>query len=222
MNRTDFQQLAEARLEDAQVLFRMSWKSILTFLGKLLGAAGLRDIFEALFRGDVQLGANWGIVARWSQESRYELQGEEDATALLSVITDARHGGIAMYKSILVDRLIEDGGRFLTALEREKFPITGALWRHIEDDVWKVVIVSTAVDEGPLRAYVKIMGVLNGLGDSTQLSVDDIVAVRRSSAEFLELQRAIEGPLRGGIHGPGLSLQDAVFGDSYIYRWQAA
>jgi hypothetical protein len=129
-----------------------------------------------------------------------------------------------MYKAILVNKLVEDGARFLNALERHKFPVAGALWRHgVEDDVWKLVIVSPAADqEGPLRAYMKVMEVLNELGDSTQLSVGDINIVRPGSAEFRELQTSIEGPLRGGIYGPRRSLQDTVFGDSYIYRWQAA
>jgi hypothetical protein len=133
-----------------------------------------------------------------------------------------------MYKGILVDKLIEDGARFLKTLEQRKFPIIAALWQHVaedvaEDDVWKLVIVSPVADkEGPLRAYMRVMEVLNELGDSTQLSVGDINVIRPNSAEFRELQTAIEGPLRGGIYGPGPSLQDTVFGDSYIYRWQAA
>jgi hypothetical protein len=135
MNRTDFQQLAEMRLDDAQVLFRsgrfaagyyLAGYSVecglkaciakLTkaedfppkpkdvsevyshVLGKLLGAAGLRDVFEVLFKIDVQLGANWGLVAKWSEESRYELHGEGDGMALLDAVADASHGVLPCIK----------------------------------------------------------------------------------------------------------------------------
>lgn len=129
-----------------------------------------------------------------------------------------------MYKTILVNDLIQDGKRFLQALQAVGFPISAALWRHLDEiDVWKLIIVSPVAEtEGPFGAYRRIVEVLNGLGNSTQLSVGDIVVVRPASAEFKELQRAVEGPPRGAIYGPGAPLQDTTVGDSYVYQWQAA
>jgi hypothetical protein len=130
MNRTDFQTLAEARVEDAQVLFNngrfaaakylagysvecalkaciakltkagdfpppareVSGKVYVHDLETLLGAAGLERAFKDLFRSDLELGANWGVVAKWKQDSRYKAQGKNEAEDLLNAIVDPRHG----------------------------------------------------------------------------------------------------------------------------------
>jgi hypothetical protein len=126
-----------------------------------------------------------------------------------------------MYKTRLVTGLIKDGKRFLDALQRKPFPVVAALWRHIEeDDVWKLVVVSPLADsEGLQNAYLKVVEALDELGDSTELSVGDIIVVRPKSAEFTELQRSVER-MRAGSHEHGQVLQDEELGDSYVYCWR--
>jgi HEPN domain-containing protein len=127
MNRTDLQLLAEARLEDAQVLFRNGGFAAAYYLAgssvecaleaciakrtkaedfppkqassfythrirDLLAASELKNTFEALFRTDEELEANWGFVENWTEESRYEFRQKQDAETLLNAISDPTHG----------------------------------------------------------------------------------------------------------------------------------
>jgi hypothetical protein len=129
-----------------------------------------------------------------------------------------------VYKTVLVRDQIQDGRTFLRSIQEESFPVTAALWRYMEEhEAWKLVIVSPLADtEGLHEAYVRIVRVLRKLGDATQLTVGDILVVRPDSAQFRRLQSTIEMFPGGGVRGSGQALQDADFGDAYIYHWQAA
>jgi HEPN domain-containing protein len=42
---------------------------------------------------------NWGIAGRWSEESRYESKGEQDAKNLIAAIEDATDGVLVWIKA---------------------------------------------------------------------------------------------------------------------------
>src|SRR5262245_58465737 len=61
-------------------------------LEHLLKASGLLPQFKEDVHADVQLAANWGIVAQWSESSRYQTWDIISATASIEAIRDPDHG----------------------------------------------------------------------------------------------------------------------------------
>jgi HEPN domain-containing protein len=64
----------------------------------LVGTAGLTaDLKSKQARQAFEI--NWGVVVRWSEESRYESKGEQDAKDLIAAIEDATDGVLAWIKA---------------------------------------------------------------------------------------------------------------------------
>ena len=61
-------------------------------LKKLLNLANLLPQFEEYSKADAEFAANWGIVSKWSEQSRYEFNDEVAAASLIESISDPNHG----------------------------------------------------------------------------------------------------------------------------------
>jgi HEPN domain-containing protein len=64
----------------------------------LVKTAGLFTELSADLRVDPELEANWNLVERWSEESRYERRTQADAEDLITAITDPDHGALTWIK----------------------------------------------------------------------------------------------------------------------------
>lgn len=61
-------------------------------LTKLVGVAGLMNELTATARQSRAFGANWEVVKKWDEESRYRQPTRQDARELLRAISDADEG----------------------------------------------------------------------------------------------------------------------------------
>jgi len=61
-------------------------------LEDLLKVAQLGDVHREQTRANLIFEANWNLVRDWSEESRYRKHSREDAEAILSAISDRKHG----------------------------------------------------------------------------------------------------------------------------------
>jgi hypothetical protein len=123
-----------------------------------------------------------------------------------------------VYKTILVNGLVDEGKKLIERLESRRLQVSAALWYYFEDR-WRLVIVSPVVEkEGPLRMYIRIEEALAQLKPE-ELKLSDISVMRPNGYEFKELRSALE---RSGDVRPARrisTLKDIVFEDRYIYRW---
>ena len=61
-------------------------------LEQLLRKANLQKVFIQEEARDPQFGVNWTIVSEWNAKSRYELQSERKARAIVRAVSDLQHG----------------------------------------------------------------------------------------------------------------------------------
>ncbi len=123
-----------------------------------------------------------------------------------------------MYKKVLVEDLIKDGKLLVEALERNRFPITAAVWYDFPEMPWMLVIVSTAVDQiGPMAAYGRVQRALQTV-KSAQLALSDISLMSPQSQEFENLRSLISTPGRLGQSTASGPARGLVFEDAYVYR----
>jgi len=125
-----------------------------------------------------------------------------------------------MYKTVLVEKLIEDGAKLLKRLDDQKVPVSAAVWFYDpERSAWQLVIVTpVAGSPGPLEAYMQIQSAMTGVDLSFSLS--DIIPMNPQSRKFKEFKRALEGVAPGALLKPKDSPGAVAFDDAYIYRWQ--
>jgi hypothetical protein len=124
-----------------------------------------------------------------------------------------------MYKTILVEKLIEDGAKLLKGLDGRAVPVRAAVWFYDTDrSAWMLVIVTTvAGNPGELEAYMQIQFVMTGLNLS--FSLDDIIVMSPQSRKFEEFKRTMEGAAGGARIKPKNPSEGTAFDDAYIYRW---
>jgi len=147
--------------------------------------------------------------------TRDQLFGESAAQALR---VRSRPRGAAMYKTLLVRELIEDGERLLQGLEGQGFPLCAALWYYVpERMMWKLVIVSDVAPD-PLEAHMRIQQAMTAL-KGLSFALDDILVMRPDSRDFLDLRRTIEGVTRMAATRQRPTLEGVDFEDAHIYRW---
>ena len=130
-----------------------------------------------------------------------------------------------MYKTLLVDNLVNEGAELIKRLEARRFRIPAAFWYYIEDlERWRLVIVfSSLVDrDGPLRAYNLIQDVLSEM-QPKELSLFDISAMGLNDYQFREILSRVGQSVQvsNRTHRPWpRSLSPSRLGDdAYIYRW---
>jgi hypothetical protein len=61
-------------------------------LEQLMATSGLLPELKAAIKADSAFGANWGIVTKWNEASRYEFWDPMAATSLIVAITEKDHG----------------------------------------------------------------------------------------------------------------------------------
>jgi hypothetical protein len=124
-----------------------------------------------------------------------------------------------MYKTILVEKLIQDGVKLLKTLDGRGVPVTAAAWFYDPDrSAWQLVIVTSLANKpGPLEAYMQIQAAMKGLDLSFELS--DISVMDPQSRKFAEFKRTIEGAVGGARIKPKSPAEGTAFDDAYIYRW---
>ena len=135
MNRADFKQLAQCRLEEAEILlknrkfsgayylagysiecalkarvakqtkqyhFPPEWNVVRDMythnLAQLLDKANLLEVFKREKVRDPQFGVNWNIIKDWTATSRYEVQSQRMARAIVKAISDPHHGVLRCIK----------------------------------------------------------------------------------------------------------------------------
>jgi HEPN domain-containing protein len=67
-------------------------------LWRLLKAARLEGALTSAQAQQPQLAANWQIVGKWSEQSRYQRRTQPDAEELLNAIRDRRYGELPWLK----------------------------------------------------------------------------------------------------------------------------
>jgi hypothetical protein len=124
-----------------------------------------------------------------------------------------------MYKTILVNQMIDDGSKLLKRLDEKGIPVRAAAWfDDPERTSWKLVIVtSVASNPGPLEAYMQIQHAMNGL--ESNISLDDIVVMSPNSQKFRDFKRTLEGVAKGALLHPKPPSEGVKFDDAYVYRW---
>jgi hypothetical protein len=124
-----------------------------------------------------------------------------------------------MYKTILVEKLIEDGAKLLKGLDDRGVPVRAAAWFYDPDrSAWKLVIVTSVADSsGPMGVYSQIQVAMTGLDLSFSLA--DSVVMSPQSRKFEEFKRTLEGAAPGALLKPKGSPGGVVFDDAYVYRW---
>jgi putative lipase involved disintegration of autophagic bodies len=61
-------------------------------LEALMSTSGLLPELKTDMKNDAMFGANWGIVTKWNERSRYEFWDPVSAATLINAITDQNHG----------------------------------------------------------------------------------------------------------------------------------
>lgn len=67
-------------------------------LEKLMNTAGLKPALQLKEREDEQFSAYWGIVSKWSEQSRYTVTDSITAAHLITSIQDQEHGVLQWLK----------------------------------------------------------------------------------------------------------------------------
>jgi hypothetical protein len=68
-------------------------------LSQLLTVSGLRPEHDRVRQSDLQFGAHWATVTRWSEQSRYSINmSRQEAENLYSAITDPGNGVLTWLK----------------------------------------------------------------------------------------------------------------------------
>jgi len=124
-----------------------------------------------------------------------------------------------MYKTILVNQMIEDGAKLLRQLDERGLPVSAAAWyKDPEKQSWKLVLVtSAAASPGPLEAYLQIQFAMNGLPLS--FALDDVTVMSPTSRKFEEFRRIMEGATGGQFLQPQSPSSGVALYDAYVYRW---
>lgn len=77
---------------------RRADKSYTHKLEDLLGVAGLAPQLQEAKLADERLASNWRLVTEWSEEARYKLHSETDATAFLEAVQNRKDGVLSWLK----------------------------------------------------------------------------------------------------------------------------
>ena len=64
-------------------------------LNELIKQAGLSSDLEANIKSNPSFAGHWGTVKEWSEQKRYEICSQKDASALIIAITDTGDGVLA-------------------------------------------------------------------------------------------------------------------------------
>jgi hypothetical protein len=123
-----------------------------------------------------------------------------------------------MYKTLLVNELIEEGLTLIKKLEEERFPIKAAFWFQIDETEWRLIIASPVVDrEGPRGAYEKLLKVFEKVA-VRHLSFFNVTMLSPRDERYKEIRRSALGSGRigrGPANGP---IEPMALLNAYVYR----
>jgi len=123
-----------------------------------------------------------------------------------------------MYKTILVEKQIEDGFKLLRTLEDRGFPIEAALWYQDPDKLtWKLRLVSPLESKPGPDPYGLIASAMDGLDLS--FSLNDVRLLNPQSRQFADFKHYMEGVVGSAGIKPKDPAQGTDLADAYIYRW---
>lgn len=123
-----------------------------------------------------------------------------------------------MVKTKLVEALIDDGAKLLSALDEAEFPVETMFWVEIPDqDYWRLVIGTPGARHAPARQYYgKLQEILEPL-DLAGLTLEDISVLDPESQQY-EALFAVVRKSHGLARGPSWM----VFDTAVVYRWTSA
>jgi len=61
-------------------------------LAQLLDKADLKEVFDREEARDPEFGVNWSIIKDWNAKSRYKMQSQRMARAIVKAVSDPQHG----------------------------------------------------------------------------------------------------------------------------------
>jgi HEPN domain-containing protein len=67
--------------------------------GKLLRLARLEETRADAMKADLDLEANWIVIEKWRETSRYDTTSQQQAEELLAAVSDRRHGVLRWIKT---------------------------------------------------------------------------------------------------------------------------
>jgi hypothetical protein len=119
-----------------------------------------------------------------------------------------------MVIEVLVREQIEAGRALIVALERESFPISGALWHRHEQigGYWQLLIFSDLVKQkGPLEAYKELRRIWDKVAPK-EISFTDVSVLHPDDPLYAAMRAdAVRRPI------PGRRSRDVSFPDAYVY-----
>jgi hypothetical protein len=123
-----------------------------------------------------------------------------------------------MVKTKLVEKLISDGARLLSELDRLHFPVESMFWVHLPvEDYWRLVIASKfAGQHGSAAGYRLLNKHLAGL-DLAGITLEDSSLADPASAQFQTMYSLASGSARLAAGPAWVEFEDAV-----VYRWTGA
>ena len=126
-----------------------------------------------------------------------------------------------MDKTILVEKIIEEGKKLIIELDKkEDFNVVAAFWFYLTDiKTWRLIIATPFVkSNGPIKSYQLIQKVLAELR-LTETTLGDISIVDPENALVKLLGIAIKtGPDIAGIRFNRNTIDGTFIEDVYIYR----
>ena len=137
----------------------------------------------------------WGIVSKWSEQSRYKIWDAISATTLIQAIDDPKHG-VFQWKRVIGNSQINESISLITSLDDQGESPVIAIWYYFTDvETWRLLIAGPTFDEKlpkqePL-AYRIIAENINKL-KLTSLSISQIMIVRTDYNLFSATNSLIE------------------------------
>ncbi len=127
-----------------------------------------------------------------------------------------------LVKDALSPEMIEAGKSLVELLDRERFPVTAAMWLFVPDsNQWRLLLASPKIQsEGPKKAYEEVLRALSTLPKGPQsLSLKDITVVESDNPLVGLLRSAIRtGTAISGIRFSRNTINGHFIEDAYIYR----
>lgn len=204
MNRSDFQKLAEIRIQEAKVL-----------------------LDNKCYESVIQFRSNWTLVCEWSEEKRYETRiASKKARELFRAIANSRNVGAGMVEEVLVRESLSTqeiacGEELLSRIEQAGIEVLAAYWirdRTAEIVSWILDIVTPEVDrKGPLKLYERIHELVSvPTRISCGLDINTIEVLGVGYSFFESLKSAVGSVNKAGEQLSNVRLSQLVVGSSYV------
>ncbi|NER38126.1 MAG: hypothetical protein F6J93_29900 [Oscillatoria sp. SIO1A7] len=124
-----------------------------------------------------------------------------------------------MGPAILVSQEIEEGRRFIDALNAGGISGDSALWIYSsEKEAWQLMLTSTLYDsQGPLKAYGEILSVFRQVKPELKIDRTALVAVSPQN-EIIKGLREVQENYNLNLAGRKMFVGQVAIDDAYIYQ----